>query len=61
MVTGVQTCALPIYFASIGIIIGGLGSICPERRADIIDMGYKSLVAGTLATLSCGALVGIMY
>ncbi|MBL0123365.1 MAG: nucleoside:proton symporter [Betaproteobacteria bacterium] len=48
-------------FASIGIIIGGLGSICPERRDDIIDMGYKSLIAGTLATLSCGALVGIIY
>lgn len=48
-------------FASIGIIIGGLGTICPERRADIIDLGYKSLVAGTLATLSCGALVGIFY
>lgn len=48
-------------FASIGIIIGGLGSICPERRSDIIDMGYKSLIAGTLATLSCGALVGIAY
>ena len=48
-------------FASIGIIIGGLGSICPERRDDIIDMGYKSLIAGTLSTLSCGALVGIIY
>lgn len=48
-------------FASIGIMIGGLGSICPERRADIIDLGYKSLIAGTLATLSCGALVGIIY
>ena len=48
-------------FASIGIMIGGLGTICPERRADIIDLGYKSLIAGTLATLSCGALVGIIY
>ncbi len=48
-------------FASIGIMIGGLGTICPERRNDIIDMGYKSLVAGTLSTLSCGALVGIFY
>ena len=48
-------------FASIGIMIGGLGTICPERRDDIIDLGYKSLVAGTLATLSCGALVGIIY
>ena len=48
-------------FASIGIMIGGLGTICPERRNDIIDLGYKSLVAGSLATLSCGALVGIIY
>ena len=48
-------------FASIGIMIGGLGTICPERRADIIDLGYKSLIAGTLATMSCGALVGIIY
>jgi concentrative nucleoside transporter, CNT family len=48
-------------FASIGIMIGGLGTICPERRDDIIDLGYKSLLAGTLATLSCGALVGMIY
>ncbi|MEQ1518193.1 MAG: nucleoside transporter C-terminal domain-containing protein [Usitatibacteraceae bacterium] len=48
-------------FASIGIMIGGLGTICPERRKDIIDLGYKSLVAGSLATLSCGALVGVVY
>ncbi|MEP7156225.1 MAG: nucleoside transporter C-terminal domain-containing protein [Betaproteobacteria bacterium] len=48
-------------FASIGIMIGGLGTICPERRKDIIDLGYKSLVAGSLATMSCGALVGIIY
>ncbi len=48
-------------FASIGMMIGGLGTICPERRNDIIDVGYKSLVAGSLATLSCGALVGIVY
>jgi CNT family concentrative nucleoside transporter len=48
-------------FASIGIMIGGLGTICPERRDDIINLGYKSLIAGSLATLSCGALVGMIY
>lgn len=48
-------------FASLGIIIGGMSTLCPERRADIIDLGYKSLIAGTLATLSCGALVGMIY
>lgn len=48
-------------FASLGIIIGGMGTMCPERRGEIIELGYKSLIAGTLATLSCGALVGIIY
>jgi nucleoside permease NupC len=35
--------------------------MCPERRPEIINLGYKCLVSGTLATLSCGALVGIFY
>jgi concentrative nucleoside transporter, CNT family len=48
-------------FASLGIIIGGMGTMCPERRSEIIDLGYKCLVGGTLSTLSCGALVGIFY
>ena len=48
-------------FASLGILIGGMGTMCPERRAEIINLGYKSLIAGTLSTLSCGALVGIIY
>jgi concentrative nucleoside transporter, CNT family len=48
-------------FASVGIIIGGMGTMCPERRTEIIDLGYKCLIGGTLATLSCGALVGIVY
>jgi concentrative nucleoside transporter, CNT family len=48
-------------FASLGIIIGGMGTMCPERRSEIIDLGYKCLVSGTLATLTCGALVGIFY
>ncbi len=48
-------------FASLGIIIGGMGTMCPERRGEIIDMGYKCLISGTLSTLSCGALVGIFY
>ena len=48
-------------FASLGIIIGGMGTMCPARRSEIIDLGYKCLIAGTLSTLSCGALVGIFY
>ncbi len=48
-------------FASLGIMIGGMGTMCPERRGEIINLGYKCLVSGTLATLSCGALVGVFY
>lgn len=48
-------------FASLGILIGGMGTMCPERRSEIIELGYRCLIAGTLSTLSCGALVGIIY
>jgi CNT family concentrative nucleoside transporter len=46
---------------SLGIMIGGLATIVPERRAEIAGLGMKSLLAGTLATLSTGAVVGIVY
>jgi CNT family concentrative nucleoside transporter len=45
---------------SLGIMIGGLTTMVPERRAEILDLGPRTLVAGTLATLSCGALVGVL-
>ncbi|KAF0185179.1 MAG: concentrative nucleoside transporter CNT family [Nitrospirae bacterium] len=48
-------------FGSLGIMIGGLGVMAPERRGEIVSLGMKSLVAGTMATLMTGALVGILY
>lgn len=48
-------------FASLGILLGGLGTLCPERRSEMVQMAYKCLLSGTLATLSCGALVGVIY
>ena len=45
---------------SLGIMIGGLTTMVPERRAEIIELGPRTLVAGTLATLSCGAVVGVL-
>ena len=48
-------------FGALGILIGGLGTLCPERRAEMVQMAYKCLFAGTLATLSCGALVGVIF
>ncbi|EGV32190.1 Na+ dependent nucleoside transporter domain protein [Thiorhodococcus drewsii AZ1] len=45
---------------SLGIMIGGLGAMAPERRGEIVSMGMKSIVAGTLATLMTGAVVGML-
>ncbi len=47
-------------FGSVGIMIGGLAAIVPERRAEIVGLGLKSLVAGTLATLMTGAVIGLV-
>jgi concentrative nucleoside transporter, CNT family len=47
-------------FGSLGIMIGGLATMAPERRAEIVSLGFKSLVAGTLATCFMGALVGAL-
>jgi CNT family concentrative nucleoside transporter len=45
---------------SLGIMIGGLTTMVPERRAEILELGPRTLIAGTLATLSCGAVVGVL-
>ncbi|MCP4452154.1 MAG: nucleoside:proton symporter, partial [Planctomycetes bacterium] len=47
-------------FGSLGIMIGGLSVMAPERRDDIVSLGLKSIVSGTLATLMTGAIVGII-
>lgn len=46
---------------SLGIMIGGLGSIIPERKAEVVGLGLRSIVAGTLATCMTGAVVGMLY
>lgn len=45
---------------SLGIMIGGLGTMAPERRSEIVSLGFRSIVAGTLATCMTGAVVGII-
>jgi CNT family concentrative nucleoside transporter len=47
-------------FGSLGIMIGGLGAMAPERRGEIVALGMKSILAGTLATLMTGAMVGLL-
>ena len=47
-------------FGSLGIMVGGLGVMAPERRAEINSLGLKSIVSGTLTTCLMGAIVGVM-
>jgi CNT family concentrative nucleoside transporter len=47
-------------FGSLGIMIGGLGTMAPERRQEIHALGLKSIASGTLTTCLIGAIVGVM-
>jgi len=47
-------------FGGCGVVVGGVATLVPERRAESAALAPKSLVAGTLATLSTGAVVGIV-
>ena len=47
-------------FSSVGIIVGALSAICPEKRREVAGLGLKSMVAGTIATLLTGAVIGIV-
>ncbi|HVQ61736.1 MAG TPA: nucleoside transporter C-terminal domain-containing protein [Burkholderiales bacterium] len=46
---------------SLGIMIGGLATMAPERRDEIVSLGGKTIVSGTLATCVAGSVVGILY
>lgn len=47
-------------FASIGIQIGGIGSLAPSRKADLSKLGFKALIGGTLASLFTAVIVGML-
>jgi CNT family concentrative nucleoside transporter len=47
-------------FGSLGIMIGGLGTMAPGRRDEIASLGLKSIVSGTLTTCLMGAIVGVL-
>jgi concentrative nucleoside transporter, CNT family len=47
-------------FASLAILLGGLGGIAPERRPDIATMGIRAVLAGTLANLMSAAIAGML-
>lgn len=47
-------------FGSLGIMVGGLAAMVPGRRAEIVGLGLRSVLAGTLATCLCGAVAGAL-
>ena len=47
-------------FSSIGILAGTLAALCPEHKRMVAGLGLKAMVAGTIATLLTGAVIGIL-
>jgi CNT family concentrative nucleoside transporter len=47
-------------FAALGIMIGGIAAMVPERRKDVVALAPRTLVSGTLATCMTAAIVGIL-
>jgi CNT family concentrative nucleoside transporter len=47
-------------FGSLGIMIGGLGTMVPERRHEIVTLGLRTIVSGTLATCMSGTIAGVL-
>ena len=45
---------------SLGILLGGLGGIAPERRHEIASLGLRAILAATLANLMSAAIAGIL-
>ncbi len=45
-------------FGSLGILIGGLGMMIPERRREVVGLGMRAILAGTMATCMSGAVAG---
>ena len=47
-------------FASIGIQIGGIGSLAPSRKGDLSKLSFRALIGGTLASLFTAVIVGML-
>jgi concentrative nucleoside transporter, CNT family len=47
-------------FGSLGILIGGMGAMVPERKQEIVSLGLRSILSGTLATCMSGAVAGML-
>lgn len=48
-------------FGGLGIMLGGIGALVPERRLEIAQLGLKSVLAGNLATAMTGAVAALLH
>ena len=58
----ILTCALCGFgnFSSIGIQIGGIGGIAPERRGELARFGFRAMLGGTLACFMTACAAGVL-
>ena len=47
--------------SSIGIQIGGIGALAPNKKNELAKLGFRAMLAGTMANLMSAAIVGILY
>ena len=48
-------------FSSIGIQIGGIGALAPNRKGDLARLGVRAMLAGTMANLMSASIAGMLY
>ena len=48
------------HFGSLGIMIGGMGAMAPDRRKEIVQFGLKSVLAGVMSACMTGAVVAVL-
>ena len=48
-------------FGSIGIQLGGIGALAPERRSTLAKLGFKAMIGGTLASLLTASIAGMFF
>jgi len=59
LIAGYALCGFA-NFGSIGIQVGGIGSLVPERRGELAQLGFRAMLAGTLANFLTAAIAGLL-
>ena len=53
-------CAVLRIFSSIGIQIGGIGALAPNKRGELASLGFRAMLAGTMANLMSASIAGML-